>query len=237
MTVLAYVFSVSLAAILLSLYYVFLWDPKQSTTVVTHIPSNSKGHTMDCQCKTKDLSSIVTSTPDTIENGNTIVTDYNREESIYSCKCKSSGLPHGAGTETRPETDINSLLSTSTSMDHQLDPSMNLKSTILPLQMDQSWDENFQLQKSSEHSPSRIQHDAIKDGESNVMLNSRTVVTSAKYKNGFSDDEKPWKKVTKASDVQFLQPSSTESVSTTSSTLAKEKFHWKGKIHTFVNSH
>nr|CAD7456772.1 unnamed protein product [Timema tahoe] len=32
LTVVAYVFSVSLAAIMLSLYYVFLWDPKMPTT-------------------------------------------------------------------------------------------------------------------------------------------------------------------------------------------------------------
>lgn len=44
LTVAAYVFCVSLAAIMLSLYYVFFWDPTPSTKSVTVKPATNCGN-------------------------------------------------------------------------------------------------------------------------------------------------------------------------------------------------
>ncbi|XP_066998468.1 putative transmembrane protein INAFM2 isoform X1 [Anabrus simplex] len=43
LTVVAYVFSVSLAAIMLSIYYVFLWNPRDQHHVAVHGVRNSSG--------------------------------------------------------------------------------------------------------------------------------------------------------------------------------------------------
>lgn len=47
LTVIVYVFSVSLAAIILSLYYVFLWDSKISPST----NSTAKGNSVPCICR------------------------------------------------------------------------------------------------------------------------------------------------------------------------------------------
>ncbi|RZF47484.1 hypothetical protein LSTR_LSTR007411 [Laodelphax striatellus] len=48
LTVIAYVFSVSLAAITLSLYYVFLWKPAASSRVATYNTSASASTSNNC---------------------------------------------------------------------------------------------------------------------------------------------------------------------------------------------
>nr|CAD7265434.1 unnamed protein product [Timema shepardi] len=90
LTVVAYVFSVSLAAIMLSLYYVFLWDPKMPTTgrqVAGHDPEPQpciQHALLDTQPELKYTGVKTT----------TIVTSYNTDVTTYELWLNKMGDTH-----------------------------------------------------------------------------------------------------------------------------------------------
>lgn len=112
LTVMAYVFSVSLAAILLSLYYVFLWDPKPAGNKTQIAPTATSA--VQCICTTKEqVKHAVEMPPNAAGEGGTeavqepaATAEGHWDGSTYACTCQPAARVTGLAKATARDKDV-----------------------------------------------------------------------------------------------------------------------------------